>query len=168
MGLELGRGPVVFLDVDGVLSPVAPGSSAWDDWELVDDSPFHLVLSRRMAERIRDLDAEVVWLTTWEHDANAVVAEVLAWDPNDVVVRRDTGTEWWKLVAIAERIEADPRPFVWVDDELERRKREVERWLRGLDVPALAISPRPEVGLTAAELEQIEEFVAEHGEDQDR
>lgn len=154
----------MFLDVDGVLSPLAPGSSAWDDWERVEDIPFHLVLSRRMARRIRELGVEVVWLTTWEHDANAVVADTLGWEPNDVLVREGSDAGWWKLAAIRERIEAEPRPFVWIDDELERRKREVESWLRGLEVPALAISPRPEVGLTTAELERIEEFVAEHSD----
>ena len=155
--------PVVFLDVDGVLSPVVPHSDAWTDWERVENIPFHLVLSRKMAGRIAQLDAEVVWLTTWEHDANAVVAEFLGWQPHDVLERSGDEERWWKLDAITERIEKEPRPFVWVDDELEHRKRDVEPWLRSVEVPVLPLSPRAEVGLTEAELDQIEAFVRRHG-----
>ena len=153
----------VFLDVDGVLSPVVPPrSDHWDDWERIEGIPFHLVLSRQMAARIADLDAEIIWLTTWEHDANAVVADYLGWEPHDVLERKGSRGEWWKLEALAERIESDPRPFVWVDDELERRKRDVEPWLRGLDVPVLPLAPRSEVGLTESQITEIERFVAEH------
>ena len=154
---------VVFLDVDGVLSPVVPRSDAWDDWQRVEDIPFHLVLSREMAGRIAQLDAEIVWLTTWEHDANAVVAEFLDWEPHAVLERTRDGAGWWKLEAVRERIEKEQRPFVWVDDELEHRKRDVEPWLRSLEVPVLPLSPRAEVGLTEAELTQIEAFIERHG-----
>lgn len=153
----------VFLDVDGVLSPVAPPRhDHWDDWERIEGIPFHLVLSRQMAARIADLGAEIIWLTTWEHDANAVVADYLGWEPHEVLERKDSTGQWWKFEALAERIESDPRPFAWIDDELERRKRDVGPWLRDRDVPVLALSPRSEIGLTPGEITRLEDFVAEH------
>lgn len=158
---------MLYLDVDGVLSPYAHQAPTWDDWRRIDHAPYHLVLSESMATRLDRLEAEIVWLTTWEDQANHYVGSALGWDALDVVGRRrGPADRWWKLEALRRRIRRDPHPFVWVDDELERRARMVEPWLDELGIPHLLVSPDPETGLSSAELDEIERFVSDIRDDQ--
>lgn len=153
--------PLLFLDVDGVLSPMSLGAPTWGDWKIVEGSPFHLLLSRTMAARIAALGVDLAWLTTWQHDANRVVGALLGWPPHPVLEPGDPPAErWWKLGSIEAWLADDLRPFVWVDDELEARAPLIDPWAAELTVPHLLVSPDPDVGLTPDELATIGGFVA--------
>ena len=77
--------PAVFLDVDGVLNAYAydPLLAGYSDFELHEvtvgqESGFRMVfdlcLSMTMGKALAALPAEIVWLTTWEADADRIVA----------------------------------------------------------------------------------------------
>jgi hypothetical protein len=75
--------PTLFLDVDGVLNAfqLDPTLATFDDFEdqevMVDEGNgfrmiLDLCLSRSMGKRIGALSAEIVWATTWEHNADSM------------------------------------------------------------------------------------------------
>jgi hypothetical protein len=58
--------------------------------------------------------------------------------------------------------EADPRPFVWIDDDLALFDGALD-WLTGLPSDrVLPIIPDPTIGLTPAHLDVIDQFVTTH------
>lgn len=58
-------------------------------------------------------------------------------------------------------VDADPRPFIWVDDdEVPAYRKEIEGRYPAL--PNLLIAPVYDIGLTPAHLDQMRAFTAEH------
>ncbi|MGW0712427.1 hypothetical protein ACWD4G_41935 [Streptomyces sp. NPDC002643] len=128
---EVGRVPLLFLDVDGTLLPyggagVPAGFEEWQGWQHA-GNPQLAKLVPTHGERLLGLPCELVWATAWMHDANEVISPLLglpelpvaalpAWaedDPADLL--------HWKTRALVEI--ALGRPFVWVDDEIRDRDR---------------------------------------------
>jgi hypothetical protein len=119
--------PLLFMGIDGVLNPVlpAPGFTAYD---LLD---FTVLLSVDHADWLRELSGpyELVWATTWEHQANTHIAPLLELPRLPVVeftgyrARPDDprlpgpesfqGRKWAPLLRYAAS-----RPFAWVDDAI--------------------------------------------------
>jgi hypothetical protein len=65
-------------------------------------------------------------------------------------------------------IEQDPRPFVWLDDDIDFLRDEAvspREWADGISVPSLLIAPDPRTGLLPRQLDAVEEFVRQHGGD---
>ena len=129
--------------------------------------------SAKLREDIAALGVNVQMLTTWlEHDS---VDDFFAQsggasfeysklnfpgrrtdDPVGAVPLR------WKVDQVHIKLAADPRPFIWVDDD------ETPTWRHEIaetypDIPHLLIAPAYEVGITAVHMEQMREFVGEHG-----
>ena len=164
--------PWVFLDVDGALAPFADEPvSDFDDWVPAPGAGFILPLSATMAGRLAALEADLVWLTTWEAQANTVVGAALGWPelPVALASRGDDADRWWKAAALFDWLaEHGSRSFVWVDDDINEhlttelgRPSALARQLQQLNVPYLLVSTNRDEGLDAAQLAQIEAFVAD-------
>jgi len=169
--------PTVFLDVDGVLNAFRfdmehASFGDFTDHEItIDDQrgfgrKFDVCLSRTMGERIASLEATIVWVTTWEHHADTYIAPLcglpsglgVLTSPGDV----DTWHGTWKLDAVRRAVSEDPRPFVWVDDDLDAfgsGSDSARRWAADLPIENLLLSPDPRAGLTHVHLEAIEAFL---------
>ncbi|MGY0055904.1 HAD domain-containing protein [Streptomyces sp. LZ34] len=131
--------PLLFLDIDGVLNPVLPA----DGFTAYDVLDFTVLLSARHADWLRELSAvyELVWATTWEHDANRHIAPLLELpqlpvveftgyrarpdDPKLPVLDLFAGRKWAPILRFAEG-----RPFAWVDDVIPERLVRRARWRR--------------------------------------
>lgn len=189
--IDWGR-PLVCLDVDGVLNVLDENSDAWEDWRTTEVDGWDVTVSDELARRLERLDAQRVWLTTWEHDANRHLVSFLGWQEqlpvltsdlrahtyddearNIPAVRQKLGHSWWKwwsLEAILNYADMDPHhlgvklppALVWVDDDLKYWP-EARDWAACLPIPSLLIRPQPAHGVTPAQLTEIETFVAEHG-----
>lgn len=159
--------PVIFLDVDGVVN-ACPWDRAhpksFDDWRSVRTGNFPILHSLQMGARLAALDAEIHWLTTWEHDANKYIAPLFGWEPHPVIewVAYDKAKTWGKSVAAEKFVAEHQRPFIWIDDDLKDAlaSGEVE-WVKDCTVSHLLISPNPGMGITPKQLDAMERFLAE-------
>lgn len=179
------RHPYLFLDVDGVLTvfekDVGRDAEMFEDFAH-HDVPFDVVagyrrsvsvwLSPSMGARIARLPADIRWVTTWEHRAGSAIA-LRCGLPRDLPVlsRDDGGEEWeldWKFLAVRTAVDEDPRPFVWIDDDidfLQDGSLTPRAWADGLAFPSLLIAPAGGTGLLARHLDLVEEFLRQHGID---
>jgi hypothetical protein len=134
--------PALLMDVDGPLNPFeapwfqharAPRGYAFYELTPRDGRTYRLALNRSHGEQLRQLQDrfELVWATTWLHDANRLISPILGL-PNDLAVipqgrsAAQRGRTSWKVEQIADW--AGPRPFAWFDDEINRATRQ---WLAG-------------------------------------
>lgn len=161
---------ILFLDVDGVINPCDPWSpiktsGAWRDWVTVPNAPAYV--SPEMGRRLAALDAEIVWLTTWEDRANRRIVPVLGWDECRWADRSQFEEEpWWKLDCVLRHVNLGRGPFIWIDDQIDSYR---DEWSAAFakvekDGPGLLISPTSEVGITISHLKLIEAFIAEHSD----
>ncbi|WP_063631538.1 MULTISPECIES: HAD domain-containing protein [Streptomyces] len=122
--------PLLFLDIDGVLNPVLPT----DGFTAHDILDFTVLLSLTHANWLRELSStyELVWATTWEHEANRHIAPLLELpqlpvveftgyvprpdDPKLPVLDLFSGRKWAPILRYAAG-----RPFAWVDDVMPER-----------------------------------------------
>ena len=185
--------PLVLLDVDGVLNAVQAWgrSDAWDDWRTgsatADGRSFPITWSPSVVAAVRSWQdlAEVHWLTTWGHDANASLRHLLelpelpvagtydddvdrqAGDPDPAgpahasvapaAPDRLTG-RWWKFDVVRRIVRTgQERRLVWLDDDLAGQD-DVRGWMRR-HTTSLLVAPDPRSGLTADHLHAVEEFL---------
>jgi hypothetical protein len=166
----MSKRPVVLLDVDGVVNAVPWGDKkvhdGFNDFCQTICAGFRITYSPKMGERLAALDADIVWLTTWEQDdmANAWIAPLFGWDPLPILHASDEWYRpgWWKSSILEKFIRNDPRPFVWLDDDLssEERRGGID-WVKDVNVPYLLISPQTANGLQPEHLDRVEEFIDE-------
>jgi hypothetical protein len=169
--------PYLFLDVDGVLNafqfdPNLATFTDFEDHEVTVDKGngfrmiFDLCLSRSMGRRIATLPAEIVWVTTWEHNADLKIAHLLDLPRGLMVLDMPDGAAElgaaWKLDVVSRVVTAEMRPFVWVDDDMDTFRNEKEsarRWAANLPVENLLLSPDPRTGLTHGDFDAIKDFL---------
>jgi HAD domain in Swiss Army Knife RNA repair proteins len=148
---DVTKPPILFLDVDGVISlfgfaPSAehlPGPLHWIDGIahfIPEDVGGRLV---RLAESF-----ELVWATGWEERANEHLPFILGLPFRDLPFldfdgRAVFGSAHWKVDAIAEY--AGDRPAAWIDDNIDE---ECMAWTEGRGAPTLIVHTDPAVGLT--------------------
>lgn len=136
--------PIVLVDVDGVLSPFGtpePDAGGWTDWDRhAFIGGFHLAHSPTLFAMIRDLPAELRWVSSWGELANEILVPAFDWPapvpvaaemyPIDrfvtslvdgthtQVTDADTNDTWpnWKPALVAATITED-RPVIWLDDD---------------------------------------------------
>ncbi|MFB7715947.1 HAD domain-containing protein [Nocardia sp. NPDC056100] len=129
MSQDLTR-PLLFLDVDGPLIPFGGPVGESDDF----GNPLVARLDPGVGPLLEALPCDLVWATTWMHEANEVISPRLGLGVLGVVEwPEDAGDgidEWfglhWKTRTLVEW--ARGRPFIWVDDEIGER--DVE-WVAG-------------------------------------
>ena len=158
-----------------------PGSdvAAFDDFgvhevefefEVGHPRTFVVCLSPAMGARLAQLAVDIQWATTWEHRADSAIAPLCGLPSGlPVLSPLDEAEEWeldWKFLAVRRSVEGDPRPFVWIDDDIDyfRDGRVTAReWAAGLSLPNLLIAPESESGLLPDQLDAVEDFVRRHG-----
>ena len=157
--------PLLALDVDGVLNPFRATQAPrkhFEGYRRHTLKGYRLWLTPEHGKLLLDLDLDIVWATTWEDDANELVAPLVGLPqtlpvlhmnfPDDL---RDDGCG--KRPALSRFVET--RPLIWVDDDLGASDYE---WADSLAQPSLLLAPDPHVGLTRPHIEKIGGFVAEH------
>lgn len=157
----------VFLDVDGVLNPEArspPGPLV--DWCTSNVDGVTIRWSPTVAQFIGQLAsrADVMWLTTWEERALIHLERLMGLPRLELAGRDslDVPRCWWKHDVVAALWEAEPMPFVWIDDDLALFDDALD-WVVGLPSDlALPIVPDPSAGLIPEHLDVIDRFVELH------
>ena len=130
---------------------------------------FIVCLSPTMGGRLAQLAADIHWATTWEHRADSAIAPLCGLPRGlPVLSPLDEVQEWdldWKFLAVRRMVERDPRPFVWIDDDIDyfRDDRVTAReWAESISLPNLLIAPDAETGLLPRQLQAVEDFVRRH------
>jgi hypothetical protein len=175
------RRPWLFLDLDGVVSPVPPQSrkehvrrhgppAGYVTWP---DAIYDMYVDERLLDWARQLDQvyDVIWCSGWGETLLPAVAKPLGldrWpvlsvpleaDRDDAVSSINRGVAG-KARAIARHLEQHPRPFAWCDDYLDRRSVPQPVW--SLRLPHLLIRPNARKGLTPGHVETLLEFGRQH------
>lgn len=147
--------PYVLIDIDGVLNPLNRGTkpAAFKAYHL---AGYEVWLSQEHGNWLRDLAEwfDLVWATTWEHQAD-LIAGVLSLPLDLPVIEfdRDREEATWKLHDVADFV--GDRPFAWIDDDLWS---DAFEWAEQRTAPTLLIRVAPHRGLTRSHVRQLEEF----------
>lgn len=148
--------PVLFVDVDGVISLFGfpPGEPPGAFHHI--DGIVHCI-GGSAGERLGRLANrfELVWATGWEEKANEYLPHLLALKHNRLPVltfdgRAVFGSAHWKVEAIDEY--AGDRPAAWIDDNLDER---CHAWAEGRSAPTLLIETEAPVGITEDHVEAL-------------
>ena len=150
--------PILFLDVDGVISLFGfspgegqlPGPLHWIEGVahcIPDDIGARLVT---LAERF-----ELVWATGWEERANEHLPLILKLPFRGLPClvfdgRAVFGSAHWKVDAVDEY--AGDRPAAWVDDNIDET---CIAWAENRDAETLIVETSPSVGLTDEHVSQL-------------
>jgi len=156
--------PVLFVDVDGVISLFGfePSSPPAGRFHLVDGIP-HL-LSASAGDHLRRLAAvfETVWCTGWEEKAPEHLGHLLGLLDSypHLTFERNPGRAHahWKLDAI--EAYAGARPLAWVDDAHDD---ECGAWARrrtATGAQTLLLTTDPAVGLTGDDVTALTAWAA--------
>ena len=162
--------PFLLIDVDGVLNPFAHAGAfapGWQTYQIEAESPFrgkrtyevhlHSTHGRWLAE-LED-DFELGWGSTWEEQANSLIAPKIGLHPLPVArVGWHMDGNYDKSEGIVALV--GDRPCAWVDDGpgwsgFEWRD---QRLARG--IPTLIITPDPAIGFTRAHKDALHRFAA--------
>ena len=158
----------VFVDIDGVISPVH-GHTAWGD-DVVAGNVFGPVyVSPTLCARLDGLATlphlSCWWLTSWTAEMRASMHPfpgrdwpVLAEQPEG-----SRGRRWWKLVAVEHWLteHQEVRAVAWCDDALTSgaRRAAIRRRFHDRSIEFLPIAPATSVGLTPSDIELLREWV---------
>jgi hypothetical protein len=64
-------------------------------------------------------------------------------------------------------VEHQPRPFVWIDDDIEFLRNETatpREWAESMPIPSLIIAPDTRTGLLPRQLDAVDVFLRRHGD----
>ncbi|MFE3187648.1 hypothetical protein ACFXHA_01480 [Nocardia sp. NPDC059240] len=146
--------PLLFLDIDGPLIPFGV-------------NPIAAQPDAVLGPLLAALPCELVWATTWTHEANRSVSPALGLQPLAVVDwpdRSDAAIDaWfglhWKTRTLVEW--AAGRAFIWADDELRDSDRE---WVsEHHEGPALLYGVDPGIGLLRDDIAIFADWLAGQG-----
>jgi len=141
--------PILFVDVDGVLSLFGfdPSDDKLGHFHWIDGiahciPPASGPLLVELAARF-----ELVWATGWEEKANEYLPGILSLPFRELPSlsfdgRAAFGSAHWKLEAIEEY--AGDRPAAWIDDNMEDA---CKLWARSRAAPTLLVETKPWIGL---------------------
>ncbi len=133
------------------------------EFEVGHPRTFVVCLSPAMGARLAQLAVDIQWATTWEHRADSAIAPLCGLPSGlPVLSPLDEAEEWeldWKFLAVRRSVEGDPRPFVWIDDDIDYFRdgpMTAREWAAGLSLPNLLIAPQSETGLLPDQLDAVE------------
>lgn len=153
----------VFLDVDGVLSPVQ--ETIPDGYTTVEAEQGQWHLHRKHRDWLTALQehgATLIWETIAGKDANDFIIPFYNMHPFPCVdyeninirLEDESDSRTFKLPFIADS--AKNKPTVIVDDEL---RADVDAWAEEREAPTLIVRPDPAVGVNEREREKVIAFV---------
>jgi HAD domain in Swiss Army Knife RNA repair proteins len=144
--------PLLFLDIDGVISLFGWGSAERPDgsFHAIDGIPHFL--SAGAAAHLHALAEhfDPVWCSGWEEKANEHLPHLLGLPGPYPFLSFDAvgpGGAHWKLEAIERH--AGERPLAWIDDSLSD---DCHRWATARAAPTLLVPTDPASGMTAREV----------------
>lgn len=169
--------PVWLLDIDGVINALSAGPvvdafppEQWEQHVVHAMLPglgrvaLQILVARPVLDFVAAVHesgrAEVLWHSTWRETATTDLAPLLGLPDIPISVAPEWHerpiAQWWKQPA-AERVLDSGRPLVWTDDDIVVYRPDPARFEGRPDV--LLLSPDPVTGLTAADLDRVDEFL---------
>lgn len=169
--------PYLFLDVDGCLNVFGfKPQNEWGDQFQVNISmsegqTFSHKLSKNLGAALVELPVEIIWLTTWTHDAWKIGKEIglednyKVLDPKEMFEPGKLFFGNWKHKCLIKQLKEDPRDFIWIDDDAIYHflGTDAENEADTLDVRSLFITPDNSCGISRAHIEEIKEFLGVTG-----
>ncbi len=151
------RKPVLFVDIDGVISLFDFGSDDRPDGRWINVDGITHLLSATAGEHLLRLahSFELVWCSGWEDRANDHLPHALGLPgPLPFLTFTDAlGARHWKLAAI--EAHAAQRPLAWIDDDLDDA---CHAWATARAAPTLLVTTSPPCGMTAAHVTGLERW----------
>lgn len=159
--------PYCFLDWDGVGNTVAPNPQTGTTMKCMG---FRICIPKHFAGNVERLmeSFDMVWLTTWEHHANAHFNSHFGWDEWPVVEWKAKGHHdhpEYKLEGLEKWFEShEQRPWCFIDDDAPWEITELQR--KGWEIkdhlpqPYSLIHPYHRTGLTMEETDEALKFAA--------
>lgn len=186
--------PLLLLDVDGVLNAFGYAGESPDDrdWSFgtaeADGSEWPITWCPSVLAQLRAWHeqgvVELQWLTTWGHEANGQLRELLGlpelavagtYEEDDVLI---TGApsrgasaahaavapaapdplsgKWWKYDVVRRIVAAQPlRRVIWVDDELDEADSPFVQWAAETGGQVVTVGPGSSFGLGDTDLTRI-------------
>jgi hypothetical protein len=154
--------PLLYLDVDGVLNPMSPCAPEGFRQQAI--GALTITLSADHGTWLRELSDryQLVWATTWEHDANEHIAPLIGLPKLPVVefstYQRQRGDPRFRIIQLFEMRKwapilrhANGRPFAWIDDVIPMRIKRQSWPYRGI----LLVYVDPEEGLTRRHVNKL-------------
>ncbi len=148
--------PILFVDVDGVLSLFGWERDATPDGSFtMVDGIVHLIGEHggRLLARLSQT-FELVWATGWEEKANEYLVHLLELESELPTVSFDGhavfGSAHWKLEAL--EAFARDRPAAWIDDNIDD---ECRAWAERRSAPTLLVETETHVGITDEHVETL-------------
>ena len=161
----------LYLDVDGVINASSPqlGWIPVDDIESVSEGiavvggqSYRIRWSPQLIQALLELDVDIVWTTTWRDSAVLSLGPLVGLKPEYRVLHPISGVTtfpsiFWKEESIRAEQYNNPSPFIHFDDE-------IDFWLadREAKMGGLAISPDPNIGITAEHIQQAIAYIEAH------
>jgi hypothetical protein len=156
--------PLILIDVDGVLNPyIGSMPKGYTEYRLLS---YRVRLNMEHGVQLQKIahetGAELVWATTWEHDADEYIGTRIGLPPlpvievvsgNDTVAQADYR---WKFGPVLEY--AAGRPLLWFDDDFECYP-DYEEWflkerMAASDLDTYLHTVDPSVGLTQKDFDK--------------
>lgn len=147
--------PVLYLDVDGVLLPLAKGTRPSERLRV---GPFWVHVPLDLRELVPALHAafEIVWATSWNDEANVEVAPIVGLPQLPTL---DVTAHFRKLELVSAHA-GEERAIAWVDDRLEPAAWE---WAGARSGRSLLVRPDSRWGLTPEHVAELLAFARAEG-----
>lgn len=167
----------LYLDVDGCINLF--GASPWpsgeihsgiatlvhdgfgqvideDGWARGSNPSYAINWAPEMIAELNALDVDLVWLTTWCHNATDLIAPMVGLTLESRVLEPITGrvsfpSIFWKVVALAADLKDFDGKHIWIEDEPTPEDYQYE---------GLRIKPDPNFGVSPAGIAVIKNYLA--------
>lgn len=150
--------PLTLIDVDGVLNPYGapvcpPGYTEHElfEGEFVRVNPDHGRLLRRLIPHF-----ELIWATSWEHEANRLLVPLLGLPELPVIEFPPYGSYTDKFPTVARAV--GNRASAWIDD---LHSDEAHDWAARRQASTRLVPVDPAVGLKEDHIDQLIRFAQE-------
>ncbi|MER7053457.1 hypothetical protein [Streptomyces sp. NPDC000351] len=168
--------PLLLVDVDGPLNPYAAKPSRRPEgyethrmrptgWEQPWQKPLRVWLNPSHGPALLALPFDLVWCTTWAHEANEWIGPhiglpelpVIQWPEGSQAPRSSClGGTFWKTRHVVDW--AAGRPFAWIDDDFDDIDRDYVTHEH--DGPALLHHVDPRLGLLDNDLKALADWAS--------